>query len=200
MPAPATHCGIIAGSAAELYICEDEDPTTADPMEWQLIGDLDNYSLATSSTETNLNSKGWIRTVPTERGLVLTVSGRLNTIDEGQKLVDEAAFALTCEALRFFRFRVPGATGNDPDWVDWGFWAWINRSDIGAATTDPFSWGVVLTFWDEPVELDEDGQYEPPGTGTPGNGTRSTKSGSKATATAGSSGGTTAGAAVDRAA
>lgn len=170
MPAPPTNCGIIAGNQGRLYICSNADPTTADPLTWVLVGDLDNYSLDTNVSETNLNEAGWIRTLPTERGLALTVSGRLSTVDEGQALADEAALEITCASLRFWRFVVPGARPEDPPWVDWGFWAWVNRSSVGAGTTDPFTWGLVLTLWDEPVDLDASGQYTPASAETPDSG------------------------------
>lgn len=155
MPAPDPKCGIIPGSAARLYICDDPDAAN---LEWTLIGDLDNYTIATDATDTNLNTEGWIRTLPMERGMTVTATGRVNTTDEGQIAVDATALETGCGALAFYRLTIPGAKDSDPNYEDVGFWAWANKQDVSAASTDPFSWGVELRLWAPPIDLDNDGQ------------------------------------------
>jgi hypothetical protein len=143
---------------ARLYICSDEDPVTATALQWVQIGDLDNYTYTADSTDTNVNTAGWIRTLPMERGLTLTATGRLNSQDEGQRLVNETALEIGCGALAYYRFLIPGPRDEDPPERDIGFWAWANMQDIAAASTDPFSWGAELRFWAQPDALDSGGQ------------------------------------------
>lgn len=158
MPAPDAKCFIIPGSKAELFIAQDPSAAT---LEWLKIGDLDNYTLTSDSTDTSLNTGGWIRSLPMERGMSLTATGRLSTEDPGQLAVDETALETGCDALAFYRFLIPGPREGDPPYRDIGFWAWANKQDTSAASTDPFSWGVELRFWSKPVNLDQDGQVKP---------------------------------------
>jgi hypothetical protein len=157
MPAPDPNCGIISGSAAKLFICTDPDPTSAATLTWTEVMDLDNHTITNDSTDTNVNTAGWIRTLPMERGMTITSTGRLNSSDPGQNAVDATALYIGCDALAFYRFLLPGPRQGDEPFADWGFWAWANRQDVAAASTDPFSWGVELRLWASPINL-EDGQ------------------------------------------
>jgi hypothetical protein len=159
--APEPNCGIIPGSSARLYISAD---ATEDEQDWLEVHDLDSFTLTTDSTDTSLNSQGWIRSLPMERGESLTATGRVNVHDEGQKAVDATSTGIGCAALAFYRFRIPGPHATDPDYVDQGFWAWADKQDTAAGSTDPFSWGVALRFWQPPVDL-VDGQ-PPDGNGS----------------------------------
>jgi hypothetical protein len=160
MPAPDPNCGIIAGSAAELFKASEPvpiAPATGD-IEWVKVGDLNSFTFTRSSTDTSLNADAWIRSLPMERGMTITASGNLNTLDEGQKMVEEEALDTGCAALGFFRFYVPGAHAEDPPYRNVGFWAWIDMGDVTAGSTDAFSWAVTLQVWSPPVELDDQNQ------------------------------------------
>lgn len=150
-------CGIIPGSAAKLFICSNPDAIDPAPLVWLEIKDLDNYSLTTDATDTSLNTAGWIRSLPMERGMTITATGRVNASDPGQIAVDETALLTGCDALAYYRFVIPGPSATDEPYLDWGFWAWGNKQDVAAASTDPFSWGVELRLWSPPDEL-VDGQ------------------------------------------
>lgn len=160
MPAPDPLCGIIAGSLAHLYKAQEPvpvAPATGD-ITWVEILDLDNYTFSRDSTDTSLNTGGWIRTLPMERGMTITATGRVNTTDPGQQLVEEEALDIGCDALGYYRFYLPSPHAGEPAFANIGFWAWANMQDVSAATTDPFSWGVELRVWSKPTDLDENDQ------------------------------------------
>jgi hypothetical protein len=182
--APDPNCGIISGSAAKLFICTDPDPVAAASLTWTEVMDLDNHTVTNDSTDTNVNTQGWIRTLPMERGMTITSTGRLNSGDPGQNAVDATALYIGCDALEFYRFLLPGPRTGDEPFADWGFWAWANRQDVAAASTDPFSWGVELRLWASPINL-EDGQ---PVAASPGSAQAQAKS-ARARQTAGASAG-----------
>jgi hypothetical protein len=178
---------MIPGSAARLFICTDPDPTadTVTSFTWEQVEDLNNYTLSASTNSTDMNADGWIRNIPTERGLSLTATGNLCCGCPGQAAVEDAADLTGCNSLRWFRFLLPAPNEGDPNCIDYGFWAWPELQDRGAASGDPFSWGVALTFWAPPTEL-VDGQM-PTGRATGGG------PGARSRTTAQASGGSVAG-------
>jgi len=153
--APPTNCGIIPGSAAKLYVTEAPE---VGPIVWKQVGDIDNYTVTNDATDTSLNTAGWIRSLPMERGMSITAAGKLNSKDPGQIAVDKQAAKTGCDALTFFRLVIPGAIATDQPYLSIGFWAWANKQDVAAASTDPFSWGVELRVWAPPITLDASGQ------------------------------------------
>lgn len=193
MPAPPANCGIIAGSAAKLFICSDEDPSasTVTNLTWVEVMDLNEFTITMDSTDTDLNTAGWIRSLPMERGMSITATGRVNATDPGQQLVEERSLNVGCDALSFYRLLIPGPSEGDPPYKDIGFWSWASMQDISAASTDPFSWGVELRLWSKPIDL-EDGQV-PASASVPGSASpQATRTTPRQPAGAGAGGGASA--------
>lgn len=156
--APDPECFIIPGSLGQLFIAANGEqparyPVAAD-TEWVRISDLDNYTVSFPSSDTSLNSGGWIRSMVMERGFSVTATGRMSTMDRGQRLVNLLNRAVGCDAMGLFRFFVPGAHEGDPAGMDYGFWATPVRQDTSAGSSDPFTWGVALAAFQPPIELD----------------------------------------------
>jgi hypothetical protein len=150
-------CFSIPGALGELYICADDDPEGKEVgiVEWLRIRGIDNFTESYPIGDTDQSSEGWQRSIVNQCGYSVTATGRRSTTDPGQAAVMEVVFswAVGCNRMRLFRFRVFGSHTEDPDATDEVFWSTPRANDSTAGPTDDFTFGVVLPAYQKPQSV-----------------------------------------------
>lgn len=154
----AAECYSLPAANADLYIrdAEGTDAFDVGTAIWTKIGGLDSYTEAYPTNTTDQTSAGWIRSMVTQAGYTVTVSGKRAPDDPGQAAVNTVVYEwrVGCPRIRAFRFVVKGAHEGDPEATDVAFWSSPTMSDSALSGADDATWGVELISYQKPVDCE----------------------------------------------